>query len=616
MASNSVKFNIEIGGTAYTGIAQLSEAMDDLNVKVNKTQGLLGMFGEKALGLNAITDIVGKVSSALGGIAAPAMEAETQLQNLKTLYRGNAEEAKDMYDRIAQYGKDVKIYDKATLLEAQRTMTGYQIEAEKAFIALKQIGDISMGDSQKMQSLSLAFAQASSNGKLMTGDYKQMINAGFNPLLIISERTGESMASLQERMEKGEISAEMMAQAFAWATDEQGLFYNAAENAGDTAAGRLAELRNKIDDLKISLFEAAPGFFTYVTMAGELGTQIAPLLPLFQGIGSLLGGVVGVIGSISKFGILRKIVSLKTGLVGVIGKVQMLGVKMSLLKLEIGSAGGLWKFFQKMGETACKGIGHAIKTIPIVGWIAAGITLVIGIVTLLWEKCEGFRVLVMGIWEVIKTGFMAVWEFVQPIFESWWNTIMGIIEFVQSIPEKVMAIVGAIKTKVKEVYNWLKTTIFGPIIDWFKNLYKNTVKPVIDKIVGLMADLFNPLIEFWNKVSGKIVRAFKKGAAKGHESWKQDQEEKNKKEEEETAENGILPTMPVEKPKPDKKLKSGNMGKSAGTAAGSARQVNITLTSLVGTMNFSGMTRENAASIEREVTELMARVLGMAETAV
>lgn len=107
MASNSVKFNIEIDGTAYTGIAQLSEAMDDLNVKVNKTQGLLDMFGEKALGLNAITDIIGKVSSALGSIAAPAMEAETQLQNLKTLYRGNADAAKDMYDRIAQTSTDL-----------------------------------------------------------------------------------------------------------------------------------------------------------------------------------------------------------------------------------------------------------------------------------------------------------------------------------------------------------------------------------------------------------------------------------------------------------------------------------------------------------------------------
>ena len=115
MASNSIEFSINIDGTAYQGIAKISEAMNDLNVKVNKTQGLFKSFGDAALGFNAAIDFIGKVSSALGGIAAPAMEAETQLQNLKTLYRGNAEGAKDMYDRIAQYGKDVKIYDKATI---------------------------------------------------------------------------------------------------------------------------------------------------------------------------------------------------------------------------------------------------------------------------------------------------------------------------------------------------------------------------------------------------------------------------------------------------------------------------------------------------------------------
>lgn len=589
MANNTVSFNIEIGGTAYKGVAQLSEAMNDLNVKINKTQGAFKSFGNSAFRANAIADVFGKVSSALGGIAKAGMDNEMLLMNMRTLYQGNAEAAQDMYDRIAEYGKQT-VYDKSGLVEAQKTMMSFGIEGEKAFATLKQIGDIAMGDSQKMQSLSLAFAQMSSTGKLTGQDLMQMINAGFNPLQEISRTTGISIGELKEKMADGAISADMVAQAFASATSEGGLFYEGAEKGGETMAGKVAQINDTIEEFKVKIFEATGGATAYAAVAGDIASQLAPLLPLFS--------------------------MAKSGAIGVVQKVQGLRVKMSLLKLNIMAAGGLWKFFQKMGETACKGIGRAIMTIPIVGWIAAGITLVIGIVTLLWEKCEGFRVLVMGIWEVIKTGFMAVWEFVQPIFESWWNTIMGIIEFVQSIPDKVMAIVGAIKTKVKEVYNWLKTTIFGPIIDWFKNLYKNTVKPVIDKIVGLMADLFAPIIELWNKVTGKIVRAWNKGAAKGHESWKQDQEEKNKKEEEETAENGILPTLPVEKPKPDKKLKSGSMGKSAGTAAGSARQVNITLTSLVGTMNFSGMTRENAASIEREVTELMARVLGMAETAV
>lgn len=589
MASNTVSFNIEIGGTAYKGVAQLSEAMDDLNVKVNKTQGAFKSFGNSAFRANAIADVFGKVSSALGGIAKAGMDNEMLLMNMRTLYQGNAEAAQDMYDRIAEYGKQT-VYDKSGLVEAQKTMMSFGIEGEKAFATLKQIGDIAMGDSQKMQSLSLAFAQMSSTGKLTGQDLMQMINAGFNPLQEISRTTGISIGELKEKMADGAISADMVAQAFASATSEGGLFYEGAEKGGETMAGKVAQINDTIEEFKVKIFEATGGATAYAAVAGDIASQLAPLLPLFS--------------------------MAKSGAIGVVQKVQGLRVKMSLLKLNIMAAGGLWKFFQKMGETACKGIGRAIMTIPIVGWIAAGITLVIGVFTLLWEKCEGFRVLVMGIWEVIKTGAMLVWEWLEPRLKLAWEVVMYVVDLVQSIPERIMSVVNSVKNAVGKAYKWLKESIFGPIVNWFSDLYNNTVKPVIDKIVSLMAELFNPIIELWNKVTGKFVRAFNKGAAKGHASWKKDHEGKDKKEEEETAENGILPTLPVEKPKPDKKLKSGSMGKSAGTAAGSARQVNITLTSLVGTMNFSGMTRENAASIEREVTELMARVLGMAETAV
>ena len=74
---------------------------------------------------------------------------------------------------------------------------------------LRAIGDISMGDTQKLQSLTLAFAQMSSTGKLMGQDLLQMINAGFNPLSVISEKTGKSIGVLKDEMSKGAISAKM-----------------------------------------------------------------------------------------------------------------------------------------------------------------------------------------------------------------------------------------------------------------------------------------------------------------------------------------------------------------------------------------------------------------------
>lgn len=294
--SNIVTYEARFNEKDFTrGAQNIFTQVNQINQAVNQTNTFIGSlgnaFGDAVARFRNLTDVVNNMNDAISSIAAPGLEAGTQLRNMTTLFRGNAEEAQDMYDRIAEYGKDVKIYDKGTLLEAQKTMMSFGVDAEKSFGALKNIGDIAMGDGQKMQSLSLAFAQATSTGKLMGQDLMQMINAGFNPLQVISERTGESMESLKDKMSNGEISADMLAQAFQWATDEQGQFYQGAENAGDTPAGKLAELRNKMDDLKTSLFESAPGLFTYAMAAGEIGTQITPLLPLFSLLGSAVSGV-------------------------------------------------------------------------------------------------------------------------------------------------------------------------------------------------------------------------------------------------------------------------------------------------------------------------------------
>nr|WP_276546777.1 tape measure protein [Dermabacter hominis] len=111
------------------------------------------------------------------------------------------------------------------LAGSMQTLLAFGISLEDAKKHLMQIGDISQGDAQKMESLTLAFAQMSSTGKLTGQDLNQMINAGFNPLEEISRTTGKSIGELKEEMAKGAISADMVADAFASATEEGGRFH-------------------------------------------------------------------------------------------------------------------------------------------------------------------------------------------------------------------------------------------------------------------------------------------------------------------------------------------------------------------------------------------------------
>lgn len=94
---------------------------------------------------------------------------------------------------------------------------------------IKALGDIAMGDRNKLNSLTLAFSQMTASGRLMGQDLLQMINAGFNPLSEISRKTGKSIGVLKEEMEKGKISAEMVTQAFYSATQAGGQFHGMTE---------------------------------------------------------------------------------------------------------------------------------------------------------------------------------------------------------------------------------------------------------------------------------------------------------------------------------------------------------------------------------------------------
>lgn len=174
-----------------------------------------------------------------------------EFQSLETSFAtllGDPEKGKKLFQDITKFATSTPMLEK-TLAAGAQTMLGFNIEAEKVMTILQQIGDISMGDSQKFQSLTLAFSQASSTGKLMGQDMLQMVNAGFNPLAEISRTTGKSMKELKEDMSNGKISIDMLEDAFKTATSEGGKFNGMLENMSKTMEGAQSNLEGAFQKL-------------------------------------------------------------------------------------------------------------------------------------------------------------------------------------------------------------------------------------------------------------------------------------------------------------------------------------------------------------------------------
>lgn len=588
MANNTINFTINLGGTAYTGIAQIDKALNSVNVNAKKTEKLFEKITNSTFKFNNIFQtaqtVIGKVSGSIEKMIDAGSENELQKMNMTTLFKGNAAAAEDMFARISKYGKET-VYDKAGLIEAQKTMMSFGISGEKSFATLKQIGDIAMGDKQKMQSLALAFSQATSAGKLQGQDLLQLINAGFNPLQVISERTGESMLSLKEKMSKGQISAEMLSQAFRWATDEQGLFYNGAEQAGTTTMGRINQLKDTFDEFLISTFdklkpvidtclEFATGVLEYLpALFSTIGAKVQEVVGFFEEFAPIIAGVTVALGILT--------VASNTHRISMMLQEAWLNI-LIIKEKAIAIATNVW--------SAAQSVLNAVMNANPIALIIAGVVALIAVIGYVCSKITGWGSLWQGVVGFMKYSFYAFVDAVKLYFDTYINGFL----------------IGLDKIKL----GWYKFKESAGIGDSSENQAA---------IAQINAD-----VEARQKAIVDGAQAVKENALKAKESlagiemgWKG-----KEKTEETKSKIGINEQLQSVVGGTGIETSTGkNSATGASTeavATGGTRSTNVTITlkNLVEKIVFEGTTAENVGAIERNLAEAMLRVLNMAQSSI
>ena len=555
------------------------------NIGINVVGNAFDKLADVAFKVNNLTQGISQLGQSFASITNAGATAQMQLMNMTTLYKGNTEQAKAMYDQIAQYGKET-VYDKRGLIQAQSTMMQFGIEGEKAFGTLKQIGDIAMGDSQRMQSLALAFSQATSAGKLQGQDLMQMINAGFNPLNVIAEKTGKSMADLKKEMSEGKISADMLAQAFQWATEEGGLFYQGAEKGGETWQGKIAQIQDSIEEFKISIFEATGGATAYLQVATQITAELTPLYQGLLAVKSILSGG----GSVAT----KAFNAIKTG-------ARFARFETYKLGLAIKTSGGFFPFLATQAKIACKGIGTAIKGIPVVGWIIAIITAVTALFTYLYTNCEAFR-------DFFKNSFMGQ---IIKIFLPVLSLIMTIIDEFDSLKRAFTE--GGFLAGIKRVGYVLFKALADPLIK---------VLETIGQFVPLAATAASKL-RGWLNEADAATDVKKKVYYSQYDKSRTFETEQESKEYSAYLQKGGKPEDY------DKYLaeKNGtampNLGTNANqgeeaSATGGTRNtnINIKIGNMIERCIFQGGTSENKDTIADNFAQALNRALGLASTAV
>lgn len=221
------------------------------------------------------------------------VSVRSEIQALEVSFRtllGSQEASAELMHEMKEFAAATPL-QLGDLARGAQTMLGFNVAAEEVMPMLRAIGDISMGDAQRFQSLTLAFSQMRSVGKLMGQDLLQMVNAGFNPLATIAEETGQSIAELKEQMSAGALSAEDITKAFISATSVGGKFHGMLESQGETVRGSIAQLQGAVTDMLNELGTSSEGI-----VRGTVGT-LQWLIQHYKQIGTVLAGIIATYGT-------------------------------------------------------------------------------------------------------------------------------------------------------------------------------------------------------------------------------------------------------------------------------------------------------------------------------
>lgn len=267
---------------------QAKKLSDELN-KVNTNAKKAGSEGSKSFldFKNIISSIsVAGLAYSLGNIAKKIFDlgvAQEQTNIAFTTFLGSAEKAKKLIADLTKFSI-VTPFTPDQVNKAAKTLLAFGVEAEDVIPTLKMLGDVSSGTGKDLAEMSVIFGQIRSTGRLMGQDLLQLINAGFNPLQIISQKTGRSVANLKKDMENGLITFDMVKQAFIDATSAGGLFFNLMEKQSESVGGKLSTIEGNIEEIGKKLFEAKSGPISdFIGGIADLTSNIDELAAVING---------------------------------------------------------------------------------------------------------------------------------------------------------------------------------------------------------------------------------------------------------------------------------------------------------------------------------------------
>lgn len=427
------------------------------------------------------------------------------------IFTGNVQEG----GRVFQQTIDLAARTPLGLQEISRATTmmmGYGQAADDALASTKMLGDITaLTPAGDLNAAIVAYGQAAQEGKALTRDLRQFINAGV-PIVDILKNTFGKDAKIMELASQGKVTFQVLKESLEAATSSGGKFNNGLKQLSETASGQWVVLVDEIGrmaavfgdsvlpmmkDLMSWLKPVVAGFAAWVKQNQWFAKSVMIMVMAFTAAMAIgfaynatvwmihfsLGGLIARLQLVTWAKIRNNIatralvVSMWWETSAIAASIKAFFAKAlvitgSVIPAISAAVTSVWTWI-----TANTALTASIFAIPIVGWILAAITAMGALSYVLYKNWAE----VTEFFENLKEKFIDIIPFGRAFGE---NLMTAIWVGMKTIMPRIIGVVDV----VKDVMNWLHS---GDNSQSGQNT--NTVASAFNQTKGVVSGAINDI---------------------------------------------------------------------------------------------------------------------------
>lgn len=170
--------------------------------------------------------------------------------------------------------------------EGAKKLLAFQIPAQEVTETLRRMGDVASGLGVPMGQLIHVYGQVKAQGKLMTNDLYQFMNAGIPIIAELSKVVGKSETEIKDMVSAGKIGFTEIQAVIKNMTNEGGLFYNLMAEQSKSLGGQISNLKDNFDQMLNEIGKSSEGI-----VSGAI-KGVSFLVENYETIGKLIAGLI------------------------------------------------------------------------------------------------------------------------------------------------------------------------------------------------------------------------------------------------------------------------------------------------------------------------------------